>query len=65
MSNLPLPVQSHLIRILNYHDSGYTNSSLHRQSSRAHELARPHLVTFSEKLWQLATETGQFCSCNR
>jgi len=55
MSNLPLPVQSRLICILNYHDSGYTNSGLHLQSSRAHELARPRLVVFSEKLWQLAT----------
>ena len=26
---------------LNYHDSGYTNSGLHLQSSHAHELARP------------------------
>jgi len=50
MSNLPLPVQSRLIHILNYHDPGYTNSSLHLQSSRAHELARLHLVAFSEKL---------------
>jgi len=55
MSNLPLPVQSHLIGILNYHDSGYTNSSLHLQSSCALELARLRLVAFSEKLWQLAT----------
>jgi len=37
MSNLPLLVQSRLICILNYHDSGYTNSSLHLQSSCAHE----------------------------
>jgi len=50
MSNLPLPVQLHFICILNYHDSGYTNSSLHLQYCRAHELARPHLVAFSEKL---------------
>jgi len=27
--------------MLNYRDSGYTNGSLHLQSSRAHELARP------------------------
>jgi len=39
ISNLPLPVQSCSICILNYHDSGYTNSSLHLQSSCAHELA--------------------------
>jgi len=51
--------------MLNYHDSGYTNSSLHLQSSRAHELARTHLVAFSEKLWQLATLTVQFYLCNR
>jgi len=38
---LPLPVQLRLICTLNYHNSGYTNSSLHLQSSRAHELARP------------------------
>jgi len=55
MSYLPPPVQSRLIGILNYHDSGYTNSSLHLQSSRAHALAQPRLVAFSEKLWQLAT----------
>jgi len=51
--------------MLNYHDSGYTNSSLHLQSSRAQELAQPRLVAFSEKLWQLATETVQFYLCNR
>jgi len=55
MSNLPLPFQSRVIFILNYHDSGYTKSSPHLQSSRAHELAGPHLVAFSETLWQLAT----------